>query len=56
MIYIEEDTSESNLPRELEDADGKKWSYKSTYFETEYVWRDDGIEYKRHVSNNESVM
>ena len=50
MIYIEEDTSEKNLPRVLEDADGRTWAYKNTYFETEYVWRDDGIEYKRHVS------
>ena len=50
MIYIEEDTSDKNLPQSLEDVNGKTWTYKKTYIETEYVWRDDGIEYRRHIS------
>lgn len=50
MIYITEDTDEKNLPRSLTDINGLTWKYKKTYFETEYVWRDDGIEYRRHVS------
>ena len=50
MIYVEEDTSEGNLPRSFVDVDGKTWNYQKTYLETEYVWRDDGIEDRRHVS------
>ena len=50
MIYITEDTDEKNLPRSLTDVNGLTWKYKKTYFETEYVWRDDGIEYRRHTS------
>ena len=52
MIYIEEDKNERNLPRTLEDVNGKNWTYISTQLETEYVWRDNGIEYRKHVSKN----
>ncbi len=54
MIYIEEDRSEKNLPRTLVDVDGKEWKYKETHLETEYVWRDNGIEYRRHFSKTYS--
>ena len=50
MIYIEEDHSEQHLPRELADVNGKNWKYVGTRLETEYVWRDNGIEYRNHVS------
>ena len=50
MIYIEEDTKPKNLPRTITDEDGRKWDYKETHFETEYVWRNDGIEDRRHFS------
>ena len=52
MVYIEEDTSEENLPRTIQDEYGKIWTYAYTRFETEYVWRDDGIEDRRHVSKD----
>ena len=52
MIYIVEDTDEQYLPRSIEDNNGRTWNYKSTRLETEYVWRDDGIEYRRHVSKD----
>ena len=51
MIYIKEDSSEENLPQTIEDVNGKVWSYKGTRIETEYVWRDDGIQNRRHVSD-----
>ena len=41
MVYIEEDASESSLPRIIEDADGRIWNYRETRIETEYVWRGD---------------
>lgn len=50
MVYIVEDSSEKNLPRTLDDANGRTWQYVGTRLETEYVWRDDGVEYRRHVS------
>ena len=48
MIYIEED--QGSIQRELTDVNGKKWLYTGTHLETEYVWRNDGIEYRRHFS------
>ncbi|MCR5296867.1 MAG: hypothetical protein K6E17_05615 [Clostridiales bacterium] len=50
MVFIEEDQSDRNLPKTIVDVNGKVWNYKGTRIETEYVWRDDGIEYSRHVS------
>ena len=50
MIYVEEDTDEENLWRLITDINGKEWFYKETRLETEYVWRNDGIENRRHVS------
>ena len=50
MIYVEEDTDEENLWRLITDVNGKEWFYKETRLETEYVWRNDGIEDRRHVS------
>ena len=50
MIYIREDKSEENLQRQITDLDGKRWNYSHTYFETEYAWRNDGIENQRHIS------
>ena len=52
MVYIEEDKSDKNLPKELEDVDGKVWNYVGTRIETEYVWRDDGVDDSRHVSKD----
>ncbi len=52
MVYIEEDTSEKNLPRTITDEDGRIWYYKQTHLETEYVWRGDGIEERRHFSKD----
>lgn len=54
MVYIEEDKSEQSLHREITDINGKKWYYSETYLETEYVWRNDGIENRRHVSKSYS--
>ena len=50
MIYVQEDKSEENLQQQITDLNGKRWNYSHTYFETEYVWRNDGIENQRHVS------
>ena len=50
MVYIEEENDEVSLPRSIEDTEGKQWTYQKTYLETEYVWRDNGIVYRRHVS------
>ena len=50
MVYVQEDKSEENLQQKITDTDGKRWSYSHTYLETEYVWRNDGIENQRHVS------
>ena len=48
MNYVEED--KDTVQQVLTDVNGKKWTYQGTYLETEYVWRNDGIEYRRHVS------
>ena len=50
MIYIQEDKSEDNLQRQITDLDGRRWNYSHTYFETEYTWRNDGVENQRHIS------
>jgi len=55
MVYIEEDSSDKNLPKVIEDGDGKQWIYKGTRIETEYVWRDNGIEDAVHVSKEYTI-
>ncbi|MCR5542768.1 MAG: DUF11 domain-containing protein, partial [Eubacterium sp.] len=48
MVYIDED--KSTIPDEFVDKDGNVWIYKNTFIETEYVWRQDGDEGKKHIS------
>ena len=50
MIFIQEDKSEENLEEQITDINGRLWYYRGTRLETEYVWRNDGIEERRHVS------
>ena len=50
LVYIEEDKSPTYLPAQITDNQGRIWNYSHTYIETEYVWRGDGIENRRHVS------
>ncbi|MBR2746881.1 MAG: hypothetical protein IKD95_00770, partial [Bacteroidales bacterium] len=50
MIYVEEDRSDDSFYEPITDINGKEWYYQGTYLETEYVWRGDGIENRRHVS------
>ena len=42
MFYIEESTTEEDLPRIIRDSKDQEWEYIKTYIETEYVWRNDG--------------
>ena len=51
MFYIEESQAEEDLPREIEDTQGRQWVYVGTSIETEYVWRAESNKQKmQHVS------
>ena len=48
MVYVSED--KDSIPKSFEDKNGDIWVFKGTQIETEYVWRQDGDEGKRHFS------
>lgn len=48
MYYVDEDTN--SVPETILDKDGNTWYYVETRIDTEYVWRNDGIENSRHQS------
>ena len=60
MYYISERHDQESLPETIVDTDGKTWTYKNTYIETEYVRRgdkyDDKTAYPKpmHVSDTYS--
>ncbi len=57
MYYVTEDDSsmQNGGPNKvITDQDGTVWGYVSTRVETEYVWRDNEYNDKRHVANGYS--
>ena len=53
MYYVTEDSaamSGNGANVIITDTDGKKWKYKETRIETEYVWRTNGDDGKRHAA------
>ena len=47
LYYVKEDPS--SIPATITDLSGNNWSYKETYFETEYAWRNCANDDKMHV-------
>ena len=48
MYTIRED--KDSVPRQIVDTEGNIWRYTGTEIQTEYVWRGDGDQGKRHYS------
>lgn len=50
LYYIEE--NKESIAQSITDVTGHQWSFKETYFLTEYAWRDHPNDNYMHVSKN----
>ena len=57
MYYVSEDsTLMQGENKIIRDVDGRKWAYKETRVETEYVWRDNAYNGERHAAQGNSAV
>lgn len=52
MYYIVERHDDESLPETVLDVNDKEWTYDSTYIETEYVRREDGVYDNKELYHN----